>query len=391
MQTDSSAELLDAIVALQPVLKRCSREAEQLRQLPAEVVEALRQAGFYRMFRPRELGGYGLDPVTEFQVAEALARIDSAAAWNVQVCNAGELYGGWFTESATQEVFGNVDSIVAGAFNPRRRADAEAGGYRLNGVTPFTSNCHGADWVMGTADPYDDGVARVDADNNPVMLLTLVPASECTIVDNWDAMGLAGTGSHDVFIDDVFVPANRAVVFSPTPQPSGAYDNALCRMAIWVTAGCHAAVALGIAQAAIDDLIAMGSRVPAYADAGISSRSRVQLRLAQAEVQLASARAYFHQTYAQAFEDAGQSGSLTLGQKGRCQAASTHVVMAAASAVDLVHSCVGTAGVRRTHFFEKYFRDAHVVTQHAFVTEARLEAVGQILFGKEPDWPFFAF
>ncbi len=148
---------------------------------------------------------------------------------------------------------------MAGAFNPRRRADAVEGGYRLNGTTPFTSNCHGADWLMGLAGPYDDGVARVDGNGNPVMLLTLVPASDLRIIETWDAMGLAGTGSHDVEIRDAFVPDHLAVPFAPVFEPCPTYDNALARVAIWVTAAAHAAVALGIGQAAINGRIEMGT------------------------------------------------------------------------------------------------------------------------------------
>jgi alkylation response protein AidB-like acyl-CoA dehydrogenase len=67
------------------------------------------------------------------------------------------------------------------------------------------------------------------------------------------------------------------------------------------------------------------------------------------------------------------------------------VVLTAAEVVDLVHSCVGTAGVRIEQRFQKHFRDVHVITQHAFVSEARLESVGQIMFGLDPDWGFFSF
>ena len=67
------------------------------------------------------------------------------------------------------------------------------------------------------------------------------------------------------------------------------------------------------------------------------------------------------------------------------------MALTAAEVVDLVHACVGTAGIREEQRFQRHFRDAHVITQHAFLSEARLEAVGQILFGLEPDWGFFAF
>jgi alkylation response protein AidB-like acyl-CoA dehydrogenase len=199
------------------------------------------------------------------------------------------------------------------------------------------------------------------------------------------------TGSHDVDVLEVFVPTARAVPFGPLGAPSAAYDVPLSRMAIWATVGCHASVALGIAQAAIDELIKLGSKVPAYRQNAVQNRSTVQLRVARAEGKLAAARAFFHQAYDEAWDAVGAHGQLEMHEKARCQLASSNVVLTAAEVVDFVHSCAGTSGIRNEQQFQKHFRDVHVITQHAFVSEARLEAVGQIMFGLDPDWGFFSF
>jgi len=374
---------------LEPVIRAHGPETERGGRLAEPVARALRDAGFFRMLRPTTRGGLGLDPVTEFRVAEALARIDSAAAWNVQVCNAGELYGGWFGDDTTQEVFGDPSAVVTGAFNPRRRAVAVQGGYRLTGRTPFNSHCHGATWLIGLADVHDGDTPRVDPDGAPHTLLTLVPATEWEIVDNWNTLGMRGTGSHDVEMHDVFVPSDRAVPFGPLEEPAPAYGSPLSRLVVWTTVGCHAAVALGVAQAAIDDLRSLGSKVPAYTENALRDRNRVQLRLARAEGKLAGARAFFHQAYEEAWECVQGGAGLDMSKKARCQLASSTASLTAAEAVDLVHSCVGTTGIRTEKRFERYFRDVHVITQHAFLSEARLEAVGQIMFGLEPDRAFF--
>ncbi len=77
--------------------------------------------------------------------------------------------------------------------------------------------------------------------------------------------------------------------------------------------------------------------------------------------------------------------------KCKAQLAATHAILSAAEAVDLVHAAVGASGIRREYHFEKYFRDVHVLTQHAFASASRLESVGQILMGLQPEWPFFTF
>lgn len=384
-------DLMETVEALSPLIREHSDRAEREKRLPQPVAEALRDAGLFRMFRPTSREGLGLDPVSEFRVAEALARVDAAAAWNVQVCSAADLYGAWFSEPASREIFGGREAVVAGAFNPRRRAEAVDGGYVVTGRTSFNSNCHGATWMIGLADVFDGDAPRLMADGQPQTLLTAIPAEECEIIDNWDTLGMCGTGSHDVAVERVFVPSARAVPFGPLERASGPYDQPVYRMAMWLTVGCHAAVALGVARAAIDDALALGSRVPAYTQGSLRDRSTVQLRLALAEGRLQGARAYFHAAHARAWEALFDRTELTIEEKARCQMASSTAVLTAREAVDLVHGCVGTAGIREGQRFERHFRDIHVITQHAFVSEARLEAVGQILLGMEPDWGFFAF
>lgn len=382
-------DLFEALERLEPMLRAEGAASERAKRLTAPAAQALREAGFFRMLRPTTRGGFGLDPVTAFRVGEALARIDSAAAWNVQVCNASELYGGWFGDTASEAIFGAPDAVVAGAFNPRRRAVAVEGGYRVTGRTSFNSHCHGASWLIGLAEVYEGETPRTNAEGEPETLLTAIPADECEIVENWNTLGMCGTGSHDVMADGVFVPAERAVPFGPLERPSTAYDNPLSRLVVWTTVGCHAAVALGVAQAAIDELAALGAKVPAYTGNALRDRQRVQLRLARAEGKLAAARAFFHQAYEEAWEAVQTGEALPMARKARCQLASSTATLAAAEAVDLVHGCVGTSGIRAEQRFERHFRDVHVITQHAFLCEARLENVGRILFGLDPDWAFF--
>jgi indole-3-acetate monooxygenase len=384
-------DLFEALERLAPLIRAHASEAERTKRLSPPVVDALRDAGFFRMYRPTARGGLGLGIVTALELGEALARVDGAAAWNVQVCNASELYGGWFSEAASREIFGSPDSIVAGSFNPHRHARSVEGGYRISGRTPFNSNCHAATWVIGLADVFDGDAMRVDETGQPEVLLTAIPATESRIVENWNTLGMCGTGSHDVEVVDVFVPSEHAVPFGPLDRPAPGYDTPLSRLVVWATVSAHAAVALGIAQAAIDELRALGAKVPAYTQNALRDRSRVQLRLAQAEGRLAGARAFFHLAHREAWEIAANRGPLEMQEKARCQLASTMAAQTAAEVVDLVHSCVGTSGIREELPFQRHFRDVHVITQHAFLAEARLEAVGQIMFGLEPDWGFFAF
>jgi alkylation response protein AidB-like acyl-CoA dehydrogenase len=385
-------EVLGRVAELEPLIRAASAEAEVERRLSAGVAEALRDAGCYRLFRPRSRGGLEFDPVSAFRVIEELSRIDSAAGWNVAIANAAEPFGAWYSDETTAEVFGSAQAIMCGSFFPPRRAVPVEGGYRLSGRCPFNSNCHAATWIVALAHVYDDGVARLDENGAPVTLMTLFPREQAEIIDNWDTLGMRGTGSHDLSVDDLFVPAERAVPFTPLEQPGRAYSGPSHRLTIWPAVTCNAVPALGIAQAAIDEFAELAAKkTPSYTATALKDRPIVQLRFAQAVAKVESARAYLHEAFDAAWQGALDGRSLDLAGKARLQLAASHVPIAAAEAVDLIHSIAGTAAIRNDQTFQRHFRDVHVITQHAFVCESRMEAVGQVRLGLDPNWPFLHF
>jgi len=385
-------EVLGRVAELEPMIRAASAEAEIERRLSAHVAEVLRDAGCYHLFRPWSRGGLELDPVSAFQVLEELSRIDSAAGWNVAQANNAEPFGAWFSDPTTAEVFGSTRTVLAGGFFPPRRAVPVEGGYRLSGRCTFNSNCHAATWILGLAHVYDDGVERLDENGAPVTLMTLFPQEKAEIIDNWDTLGMRGTGSHDVNVDDLFVPAERAVPFKPLEQPSPAYSGPWHRLTIWPSVAGAGIAALGIAQAAIDEFAELAmKKTPSYTATTLKDRSIVQLRFAHAVAKVESARAYLHEAFDAAWQGALEQRSLDMAGKARLQLASSHVPIAAAEAVDLIHSLAGTAGIRNDQAFQRHFRDVHVITQHAFVSESRMEAVGQVRFGLDPNWPFLHF
>jgi indole-3-acetate monooxygenase len=374
------------------MIRAASAKAEIERRLSPHVSEALREAGCYHLFRPRSRGGLELDPVSAFRVIEELSRIDSAAGWNPFIANASEPFGAWFSDETTAEVFGSPRSVTAGGVFPPRRAVPVEGGYRLSGRSTFNSNCHAATWIVGLAHVYDDGVERLDENGQPVALITLFPQEKAEIIDNWDTLGMRGTGSHDVNVDDLFVPAERAVPLKPLEQPSPAYSGPWHRLTMWPSVGCNAIPALGIAQAAIDEFAELATKkTPTFTTTMLKDRSIVQLRFTQAVAKVESARAYLHEAFDAAWQGALDGRSLDLAGKARLLLASSHAPMAAAEAVDLIHSLAGTAGIRNDQAFQRHFRDVHVITQHAFVSESRMEAVGQVRFGLDPNGPFLHF
>lgn len=386
-------DMLAAVKKIEPLIRSESDQAESKRRLSSNVADALRDVGCFHMFRPRSRGGLELDPVSSFRVIEELARIDSAVGWNVALANSIEPFGAWFSDETSEDIFGSPETIMCGAFFPPRKAIPVEGGYRLSGRCSFNSNCHAANWILGLAKLDDDsGAARSDGQGQPETLITLVPMDDAEIIDNWDTLGMRGTGSHDVIVDDVFVPFERASPFEPLERPSSAYSGPWHRLTIWPSTASCAVPALGIAKATIDAFAKLATeKTPSYTSTALKDRSIVQLRFAKAVAKVESARAYLYEVFDSAWQAALDGHCPDIEAKAKLQLASSHVPIAAAEAVNVIHSLVGTTGIQNNQTFQRHFRDIHVITQHAYVCESRMEAVGQVHFGLEPNWGFLHF
>lgn len=383
--------LLRAVREIEPIIRQHAPEAERERRLAAPVARAMHQAGFYRLWRPKAFGGFELDPISGLRIIEEVSRIDSAAGWNLQIAVAHDMFAPWFSDQAAQEIF-NSDAIPVGAFNPARKAVPVADGYRISGRTSFVSGAHHATAFIGFAHIYEGDRPRVDANGIPETRLIAVPASEAIIVDNWNTMGMRGSGSHDVEMRNAFIPEHLAAPWGPLVKPGSAYEGPLYLLTVWPALAALVAPALGVTRAAIDEAIELiNNKTPAFGAKTLKTNAVVQSQLAKAEAKLGASRAFFFSTFEEAWQDAVAGKPVTVALKGRMQLAMTHATLECAKAVSLIHEIAGASGIREEYSFERHFRDIHVITQHGFLSASKLESIGQILLGLDPEWPFFRF
>jgi indole-3-acetate monooxygenase len=329
--------------------------------------------------------------MTAFRVFEEVSRIDSAAGWNLQLACGAEPFGAWFSDDGAHEAFNHPDGILGGAFFPPYKAVAEQGGYRLTGQTPFTSGAHQCEWFLGLAHAYDEDRLRRSENGEPVTLIAAFPAEQVQILDTWHTLGMRGTGSHDILVRDVFVPDRRVAPLVPLERPGSAYQGPLYRYTVWASIAALSSVSLGIARAAIDDLIELAERkAPAYTVKTLKHRSNVQMSLGEAEALLGAARAYLYEALEEVWHRVCGGEFIDLPGKIKLQLAASHAASASMQVVDLVQSVVGTSGIRQTYRFERHFRDVHTIAQHGYISPSRYESVGQLLFGVPVEWPFYS-
>ncbi len=384
--------LLEKVQAIAPTIRRYAQEAEQARRLSRPVVDAMEQAGLYRMARAKAFGGLELDPVSMFQVVEEVARHDSAAGWNLQLSLVVDLVLAWLPDEGAAEILEGHPEVTCGTCFALTggRATPVAGGYRVSGQWSFVSGAHNARWFAFLPRLMDGDEPRLNAQGVPMNVWAFVPADKARILDTWHTMGMRGTGSHDVAVSDIFVPEQHTAPLAPLERPGTAYQGPLYRLTIWPAVALLAPPALGVARAAIDDFLELArTKTPSYTGSLLGARQVVQRQVAQAEAALGAGRAYLYDTFRQIWQAAAQGAEITVERKMQMQLATTYATEAAAKAVDLIHAAAGTSAIRNEYRFQQYFRDVHTMTQHAYSSASRYESVGALMLGVESDWPFF--
>jgi alkylation response protein AidB-like acyl-CoA dehydrogenase len=391
-RTDSAREALvrQMVQQVEPVLRRSAAESEAERRLAPEAMNALIDAGILRAFVPAQYHGAELGAVSGVRLFEDLGYIDSAAAWVGMISAAGAWLTVVLPPQAADEMLGDPRSVVNGSLFPPLTAVSVPGGYRVSGRTSFGSGCSYATWLGCQAVVLEDGAPKIGPNGIPVALIVHFPASEAEVIDNWNTLGMRGTGSHDFWVDDIFVPGHRIWTIGPYAPVNPAFADPLARIGTWWLSPLVASVGLGVARAAVDDLAGLAqAKTPSYTQVGLADKPVVQDKLARARALLEAARCYLYSSLAQAEAILESEPKLSIEQGIPVALAGSFATEAAGRAVDLVHSCIGTSGIRNEQRFQQYFRDVHTLSQHAFASPSRFESVGKLMLGRESDWPFY--
>ena len=198
--------LLTAARALLPGLAAREPTTMATRHVPAETIAAYHQAGILRVMQPRCFGGLQASFGIFSDIVEILAEGCAASAWVYAVLGEHQWIIACMPERAQRDVWGDTPLAVASSsLAPRETARATSGGWRLSGRFPFSSGCLHAQWAI-------IGARCEDAAGNRPTRYLLVPMREVDIVDDWEVLGLRGTGSRSLSLDDVFVPAYRSIL-----------------------------------------------------------------------------------------------------------------------------------------------------------------------------------
>jgi alkylation response protein AidB-like acyl-CoA dehydrogenase len=384
MSFEINCELFDAALELGPLIAKHSAEGECDRRVPASVIEAMKEAGLFRMMTPKSVGGLEADPVTSARVFEEVARFDSAASWILQAANSGDFYCARLPDEGAKEIYaGGPDNMIALSVHPPMRATPVDGGYRVSGQSHLASGISDADWLMVLMQPVGgEGVRGA-----------FLPKRDVAVVDTWNSMGMRGTDSNTASVDEAFVPTARTWPLQPTFEPGSYFKGPLYRYpSLGEGIVVLAPVALGVARLAIDEFKRLAlEKTPFMSATSLRERPTAQIALGKAEAELSAARTFFYATVIEAWERTMAGQASTREEKGKLMLAAVHLMQSCVKAVDYVCGVAGTSGIYTRSSLERAFRDVHTARHHGWVSETRYGTYGQIALGLEPDFPVALF
>lgn len=364
--------------ALAPGIRARAQRCEAERRVPLQSIEEFVGAGLGRLLLPRRWGGAELSHDAAFDVVLEIAAACGSTGWCCGFLNIHDWWMSCFPDEAQHDVWRDGPDVnLAAVIAPLcGRATIADGGYRLSGEWSWASGVDHCSWAIVTAMvPEADG--RIEA------RCIAVPRADYRVKDTWFNVGLKGSGSKDIIIDDAFVPAHRSVLFSDlregTTPGARANPGPLYRVPLVARNYSLSAPALGIARGAFREAIeGLRTRVATVSGARVGELAPVQTRLAQAEVLLDAAELLMRRNL-----DWVRAGDpIDLPTRARSAAASAQAVQMTCDAVDLLLRCGGSRGLFDDNPIQRAWRDVHAIASHfALNADASCQLRGGILLG----------
>ncbi|RQT60273.1 flavin-dependent monooxygenase [Burkholderia cepacia] len=381
-----AATLIARAEALAPTLAGRAAQAEAQGRIPAETIADMQAAGFFKVLQPKRYGGYELDPQAFFDIQMALARGCMSTAWVYGVVGVHNWQLALFDARAQQDVWGNDPAtLIASTYMPVGRVTPVDGGFRLSGHWKFSSGSELCEWVfLGALVP------PAEAGQPPEYRTFLLPKSDYRIQQDWDVLGLRATGSHDIVVDDVFVPAYRthkAIDGMMGTSPGLAVNDApLFRLPfaqIFVRAVCTSCI--GALQGALDDFTGYAAtRVSANSGAKTTDDPGAQNACANAAVAIDEMTVLLKRNFAELMASVTGGPAVSIERRVHFRYQSAQVAERCAQAANALLRYAGGNGIYHRNLLVRRFLDLHAARAHYANNVDRFgQNLGAVMLGRE--------
>jgi alkylation response protein AidB-like acyl-CoA dehydrogenase len=387
MTPDTATDLLSRAAELRPLLEANAARGEQDRRIAEESIQALGDAGLFRITIPKRFGGDEVDIATKLEVSAAVAEGDGATGWVLALTNVCHWLVGLYHDDAQQEIFGaDPAARVCGVLTPSIETRREDGGLVISGRWPWASGSLHATWgLVGALD-------KDAAGNVTEHVLALIPMSELAVQDTWFVAGMKGTGSNTLVADEVFVPDHRLLSVPKgieNDYPTEHKDEALYRSSfIPVLALILVGPQLGLARAARDLCIEKApKRAISYTSFERQTDSvAFQLEVAKAAMKVDTAHLHAFRAAGDIDAAAARGDKLDYVTRARVRADTGYTADTARAAIDAFVSAHGASSFADSSAMQRIWRDSNVAGRHAVVSPTvSYEVYGKALLGVDND------
>ena len=388
----SPEELIRRAVEMRPMIEDRADQTENDRRVSDDIIGEMRDRDFFRILQPKRFGGLEYDAATAISCGLEWASADASTGWVGGLGIVHQWLIAQFPLQCMEDIWGDDPGAIAcGSYAPSGDCVAVEGGYKVTGEYYFASGVDVADWaILGLFFPSEnDG-------GPPTPGFALAPKADYTVDDNWEVMGLTGTGSKCIVCRDMFVPSHRRVTFAELVSGNSpgyqALGSNLYRYAfLSLVAHAISTPALGCLTGALRAFIdSMNGRMTRGAVVLGGSRVKdfqaVQMRVGRAEACRRAAKAMLLAQLADSHEAVIDRGEV-LDVAGRLDNRLTQakLVELSVEGMDHLFGAVGGQGIYSSQRIQRAWRDAHAIAHHiSFNWDALSSMYGQYMLGLEP-------
>lgn len=388
--TPEAIKLLESARALAPILASRSLDAERAGMVPVETIKDMQAAGLLRVLQPRRWGGYELDPRVFYRIQMALAEGCMSTAWIYGVIGVHNWQLPLFPEQAQQDVWSaSSATLIASTYMPTGKAEKVDGGYRFSGRWGFSSGVEHCEWIfLGGLLPKKDGSGAMEHTT------FLLPKSDFQVVHNWDVLGLRATGSHDIVVENVFVPEHRT-------QRTNDHSDAGCPGRVLNTSALYripftqvfqravSSACIGALQGAVNHFRERAAAHVGKHGAKTAEDSNAQQAVSEAMITIDQLQLVLLRNYGRIMECAKTGERMPVEERLLQRAQSALVPKVCAEHVNELMRASAASGMYKSNPVERVFRDIHQARGHiANNTDAYARSHGGVMLGLPNTDPF---
>ncbi len=374
---DRIAGYLEALQGLAPLIAAKRHDLDRERRLPDDLFMALADAGLFRLWLPRPLGGPELSPLEFMAVVEAAAALDGTVGWLVGNGGGMSRAGGYLPESVVRDWFADPRCFIVSSTGAVGTARAVEGGYRVSGRWPFGSGSPHATQFQGFA-TLGGGTGA-----DQPRLCCYFSRAQVTLHDTWHVSGLRGTGSADFSVEEEFVPAEQAHPFlgSPPTVAGLVYRMPPASVYAWTVT----VVPLGIARGALEAFAHLaGAKSRAGSNSLLRDRELVQAMLGRAEATHRAARAFLVEAMVELMAATDAGGERLLQARALLRTAAAYAAESARRIVEWLAADAGATAIFESCPLERAVRDIQAAIKHIAMSPASYVVTGRMALGLDP-------